>query len=44
VLHKSAKFPTPGRATVKFGPALRLEGSDYAALARRIEGAVRAIS
>ncbi len=44
VLHKSAKFPTPGRARVKFGPALRLEGSDYAALAKRIEGAVRAIA
>ena len=44
VLHKSAKFPAPGRARVKFGPALRLEGSDYAALAKRIESAVRAIS
>ncbi len=44
VLHQSAKFPTPGRARVKFGPALRLEGSDYAALAKRIESAVRAIS
>jgi long-chain acyl-CoA synthetase len=44
VLHKSAKFPAPGRAWVKFGPALRLEGSDYAGLAKRIEAAVRAIS
>ncbi len=44
VLHKSAKFPTPGRAGVRFGPALRLEGSDYAALAKRIEEAVRGIS
>jgi long-chain acyl-CoA synthetase len=43
VLHKSAKFPTPGRARVKFGPALRLEGDDYAALATRIEEAVRAL-
>jgi long-chain acyl-CoA synthetase len=41
VLHKSAKFPTPGRARVKFGPPLRLEGDDYAALAKQIEGAVR---
>ena len=40
VLHKSAKFPTPGRARVKFGPALRLEGDDYAAMAKRIEEAV----
>jgi long-chain acyl-CoA synthetase len=41
VLHKSAKFPTPGPARVKFGPALRLEGDDYAALAKQIEEAVR---
>jgi long-chain acyl-CoA synthetase len=41
VLHKSAKFPTPGRARVKFGPPLRLEGDDYAALAKQIEHAVR---
>jgi long-chain acyl-CoA synthetase len=41
VLHKSAKFPTPGRARVKFGPPLRLEGDDYAALAKQIEDAVR---
>ena len=40
VLHKSAKFPAPGKARVKFGPALRLEGGDYAALARQIEEAV----
>lgn len=43
VLHKDAKFPTPGRARVKFGPPLRLEGDDYAALAKRIEDAVRAL-
>jgi long-chain acyl-CoA synthetase len=43
VLHKDAKFPTPGRARVKFGHALRLEGDDYAALAKRIEEAVRAL-
>ncbi len=41
ILHKSAKFPTPGRARVKFGPALQLEGDDYAALASQIEDAVR---
>jgi long-chain acyl-CoA synthetase len=41
VLHKSAKFPTPGRARVKFGPPLRLDGEDYAGLAKRIEDAVR---
>jgi long-chain acyl-CoA synthetase len=41
VLHKSARFPAPGRARVKFGPPLRLEGDNYAALARQIEDAVR---
>ena len=43
VLHKSAKFPTPGRAEVKFGPALNLEGDDYQSLAKQIEEAVRAL-
>jgi long-chain acyl-CoA synthetase len=41
VLHKSARFPTPGRARVNFGPALRLDGDDYASLAKQIEYAVR---
>jgi len=41
VLHKSAKFPTPGRAKVKFRPPLKLEGDDYQALAKQIEEAVR---
>src|SRR4029077_2948651 len=43
VLHKSAKFPAPGRARVKFGPPLQLHGDDYTALAKQIEAAVRAI-
>ncbi|MGA2712109.1 MAG: AMP-binding protein [Bryobacteraceae bacterium] len=43
VLHKSAKFATPGRARVRFGPALRPDGDDYAALAKQIEDAVRAL-
>jgi long-chain acyl-CoA synthetase len=43
VLHKSAKMATPGRAKVKFGAPLHPEGSDYAALARRIEEAVRSL-
>jgi hypothetical protein len=34
---------TPGRAKVKFGAAMKLEGNDYAALAKRIEEAVRAL-
>ncbi len=34
----------PGRARVKFGPALHLEGNDYAAMAKKIEQAIRALS
>jgi hypothetical protein len=33
----------PGRARVKFGAPLNLEGDDYPSLARRIEDAVRAL-
>jgi 1-acyl-sn-glycerol-3-phosphate acyltransferase len=43
VLHKDAKFATPGRARVKFGSPMRFEGDDYVAAARRIEEAVRAL-
>src|SRR6516164_4298540 len=39
VLHKTAKFPTPGRARVKFGAPLHLEGDDYNALAKQIQTA-----
>ena len=41
VLHRTWQMARPGRVTVKFGPALRLEGDDYAALAKRVEDAVR---
>jgi long-chain acyl-CoA synthetase len=41
VLHKSAKFATPGKARVRFGAPLKPEGHDYAALAKQIEDAVR---
>jgi long-chain acyl-CoA synthetase len=41
VLHKSAKYATPGRARVKFGAPMQLTGDDYAALAKQIEEAVR---
>lgn len=37
VLHSTAKFPTPGRARVRFGPAMRLVGEDYASLARELQ-------
>jgi len=36
-----AQFVRPGRVRVAFGPALRLDGTDYAALAARVEEAVR---
>jgi long-chain acyl-CoA synthetase len=43
VLHKTWRMPVPGRARVKFGDPLNLEGDDYAGLAKRIEEAVRAL-
>jgi long-chain acyl-CoA synthetase len=41
VLHRTWRMARPGRVRVKFGPALHLEGDDYAALARQVEEAVR---
>jgi long-chain acyl-CoA synthetase len=43
VLNRSARFPTPGRVTVKFGAPLTFHGTDYAAIARQVEGAVRSL-
>ncbi|AMY12333.1 Long-chain-fatty-acid--CoA ligase [Luteitalea pratensis] len=43
LLHQKARFPTPGRVTVRFGPPIYLHGDDYAALARQVEAAVRAL-
>ena len=43
LLHQKARFPTPGRVTVRFGPPLYLQGDDYAALAKQVEAAVRAL-
>jgi long-chain acyl-CoA synthetase len=40
VLHKDAKFATPGRASVHFGAPLRPKGDDPAAIAKQIEEAV----
>ena len=34
---------TPGRARVAFGRPLRLSGDDYAAQAKRVEEAVKAL-
>jgi long-chain acyl-CoA synthetase len=41
ILHTGWKTPRPGRVSVSFGPPLRLTGDDYAALALRVEQAVR---
>lgn len=40
VLHSTAKFPTPGKARVKFGAPMHLEGDDYAALAQKLQHAL----
>jgi hypothetical protein len=41
VLHQKARMATPGPVRVVFGAPLALQGDDYAALARRVEEAVR---
>jgi long-chain acyl-CoA synthetase len=41
VLHRSWKFPTPGKVRVKFGAPLHLTGDDYQNLAKQVEEAVR---
>ena len=41
VLNPHAKFPTPGRVSVRIGKPVRLEGEDFAALARRLEEIIR---
>ena len=41
VLHRSAKWPSMGRVEVKFGAPILLSGDDFAALAARVEAAVR---
>jgi 1-acyl-sn-glycerol-3-phosphate acyltransferase len=41
ILHMRWKFPQVGRARVAFGEPILLEGSDYAALAGRVEETVR---
>lgn len=43
VLHKNAKFATPGKAGVRFGVPIRPIGDDAAAIAKQIEEAVRAL-
>jgi long-chain acyl-CoA synthetase len=44
VLHHTWRWPRCGTVRVSFGRPLELEGDDYAALASRVERAVRALS
>ena len=43
VLGEGQRMARPGRVEVRFGPHLRLSGGDYAALAVRLEAAVKAL-
>jgi hypothetical protein len=41
VLHRTARFPTPGPVQVRFGKPMTFTGEDYAAIAGHIERALR---
>ena len=41
VLHQTWKMAKPGPGRIRFGAPLRLQGDDYAALAKQVEDAVR---
>jgi long-chain acyl-CoA synthetase len=43
VLHRTWHMARPGHVHVTFGPPMRLEGADYAALAKQVEDAVRSL-
>ena len=43
VLHRSWKWPHPGRVEVRIGAPLALEGDAFAELAGRVESAVRSL-
>ncbi len=43
VLHQTWRMARPGKVRVTFGVPMRLRGDDYAALARQVEDAVRAL-
>jgi long-chain acyl-CoA synthetase len=43
ILHTKWKMAKPGRVEVRFGAPLHLKGEDYAALAKHVEDAVRAL-
>ena len=44
VLHQTRRMVRPGRVRVAFGAPMRLQGEDYAALARKVEETVRALA
>ncbi len=41
VLHRTWKMARPGRVVIRFGPALRLQGDAYQALAKQVEDGAR---
>ena len=43
VLHPQSRWPHPGRVEVRIGAPMRLEGDSFAALARQVGDAVRAL-
>ena len=43
VLNRTARFPSPGPVTVRFGAALSVAGEDYVAISKRVEAAVRGL-
>jgi len=43
ILQRHMRWPTVGSARVAFGTPISLTGNDYAALARRVEEAVRSL-
>jgi 1-acyl-sn-glycerol-3-phosphate acyltransferase len=43
ILHKSWRMARPGRARIKFGAPLTLDGEDYTLLAQNVETAVRSL-
>ena len=40
VLHRKARWATPGRVQITFGPAIRLPAGDWRDLARQVQDAV----
>jgi len=43
ILHRHARRPRPGSIEITFGAPMQFKGEDYAAFAKQIEEAVRAL-